>query len=121
VDRVLAWVLLLYPRRIRRRYGHEITQLTLELIRFERRSPVRLFGSLAVHGLGCRMAWVARTRVATAVAVATSFACVALVNMGAASAKQPDPAPHPAKAPLHSPKHGSGKAARGVVTVRAPR
>jgi hypothetical protein len=88
VDRVLAWVLLLYPRQMRRRYGPEIAEVTLDLIRLERRSPARLLCSLAVHGLGCRLAWFARTRVATAVAVATSVACVALVNMGAASAKQ---------------------------------
>ena len=89
MDRMLAWVLLLYPRRMRRRYGPEIAELTLDLIRLERRSPIRLLSSLAVHGLGCRLAWFARTRVATAIAVTTSVACVALVNMGAASAKQP--------------------------------
>ena len=121
MDRVLAWVLLLYPRHVRRRYGPEIAELTLDLIRLERRSPVRLLGSLAVHGLGCRMAWFVRTRVVTGLAVATSFACMALVDMGAASAKQPDPAPRSAKAQLHAPKHGPEKAARYAVTVRAPR
>jgi hypothetical protein len=91
VDRVLGWVLLLYPRQMRRRYGQEIAELTQDLIRLERRSPALLLSSLAAHGLGCRLAWFARTRVATAIAVATSVACVALVNMGAASAKQPAP------------------------------
>ena len=88
MDRALGWVLLLYPRPMRRRYGTEIVELTRDLIRLERRSPVRLLLSLAAHGLGCRVAWFAKTRVATAVAVTTSVACVALVNMGAASAKQ---------------------------------
>ena len=91
MDRALAWVLLLYPRHMRRRYGQEIAELTRDLIRLERRSRVRLLASLAVHGLGCRMARFARTRVATAVAVTTSVACVAFVNMGAASAKPPTP------------------------------
>lgn len=102
MDRALAWVLLLYPRQMRRRYGLEIAELTRDLIRLEDRSSVRLLASLAVHGLGCRMAWFARTRVVTAVAVTTSVACVALVNMGAASAKQGDPTPHQAKAGLHA-------------------
>jgi hypothetical protein len=106
VDRALAWVLLLYPRQMRRRYGLEIAELTRDLIRLEDRSPVRLLVSLAVHGLGCRVAWFARTRVVTAVAVTTSVACVALVNMGAASAKQGDPTPHQAKAGLRAAEQG---------------
>ena len=51
MDRALAWVLLLYPRQMRRRYGPEIAELTRDLIRLEDRSSVRLLVSLAVHGL----------------------------------------------------------------------
>jgi hypothetical protein len=91
MERLLAWVLLLYPRRMRRRYGPEIHELTLDLIRLEGRSPIPLFVSVAVHGLRCRVTWVARARAATAIAVTASVVCVALVNMGAASAKQPGP------------------------------
>jgi hypothetical protein len=116
VDRVLAWVLLLYPRQMRRRYGLEIAELTLDLIRVDGRSPVRLLFSLAVHGLGCRMAWFARTRVATALAVTTSVACVALVNLGAASAKQP--ASHQTKAQLNS---AAAHGARSSTHPRADR
>jgi hypothetical protein len=108
VDRALAWALLLYPRQMRRRYGLEIAELTRDLIRLEDRSSVRLLVSLAVHGLGCRMAGFARTRVVTAVAVTTSVACVALVNMGAASAKQGDPTPRQAKAQVHATEQGPG-------------
>jgi hypothetical protein len=114
VDRALAWVLLLYPRRMRRRYGAEIAELTEDLIRLERRSPVRLLCSLAVHGIGCRLAWFARTRVATAIAVSTSVACVALVNMGAASAKQP--ASHQTRSQLHSTVENRCGQARPRVT-----
>ena len=106
MDRALAWVLLLYPRQMRRRYGLEIAELTRDLIRLEHPSPVCLLVSLAVHGLGYRMAWFARTRVVTTVAVTTSVACVALVNMGAASAKQGDPTPRQAKAGLHAAEQG---------------
>jgi hypothetical protein len=112
VDRALAWVLLLYPRQMRRRYGPEIAELTRDLIRLEDRSSVRLLVSLAVHGLGCRMAWFARARVVTAVAVTTSVACVALVNMGAASAKQGDPTPRQAKTGLHAAEQGPGTVRR---------
>ena len=42
MDRALAWVLLLYPRQMRRRYGLEIAELTRDLIRLEDRSPARL-------------------------------------------------------------------------------
>ena len=113
MDRALAWVLLLYPRQMRRRYGLEIAELTRDLIRLKERSSARLLVSLAFHGLGCRMACFARTRVVTAVAVTTSVACVALVNMGAASAKQGDPTPHQSRAQLHAP-------ANGIISGRSP-
>jgi len=102
VDRLLAWVLVLYPRQMRRRYGPEIAELTLDLIRLEGRSPIGLFVSLAVDGLRCRMTWFARTRLTTAIAVTTSVVCMAVVNMGAASAKQPGPPPERVRAHLRS-------------------
>ncbi|HLJ02077.1 MAG TPA: hypothetical protein VKT31_01475 [Solirubrobacteraceae bacterium] len=122
MDRVLAWLLRLYPRQMRRRYGHEIATLTLDLIRLEGRSPVRLSVSLALDGLGCRIAWLARTRVATATAVTTTVACVALVNMGGASAKQAGPGHRPATAHVRSVRHApaAGRAAhsRNRKTLR---
>lgn len=119
MDRALAWVLLLYPRQMRRRYGLEIAELTRDLIRLGERSSARLLVSLAVHGLGCRMAWFARTRVVTAVAVTTSVACVALVNMGAASAKQP--ASHQTRTQLHSAAHARRTPSKPDAPVRAVR
>lgn len=116
MDRALAWVLLLYPRQMRRRYGPEIAEVTMDLIRLERRSPARLLSSLAVHGLGCRLTWFARTRLATAVAVATSVACVALVNMGAASAKQP--ASHGTRTQLHAPAPRRSNAPARTLSLR---
>lgn len=101
MDRALAWVLLLYPRPMRRRYGLEIAQLTHDLIRLEGRSPVRLFLSLALGGLGARIAWFARARLATAAAVTTTVACMALVNLGGASAKPAHPSAHHAKTRRH--------------------
>jgi hypothetical protein len=116
MDRVLTWILLLYPRGMRRRYGREISELTQELIRRDGRSSFGLCISLIGQGLGCRVATFMTARVATAFAVATSVGCIAFANLSVANAKSRN-STHRAHPPT-SMRERSSAVARGRVAVR---
>jgi hypothetical protein len=84
--RVTGAILLLYPRRVRKRHGPEIVALIDDLIAHEGRSRSGLFIRLAVDGLVQRVASTATVWTVVAVLAATSFGGLAVSDFAAANA-----------------------------------
>lgn len=82
--RLAAAILLLYPRRVRKRHGPEIVSLVDDLIAAEGRSRHRVFMRLAVDGLVQRVASTATIWTVAAVLAATSSGALAVSDLAAA-------------------------------------
>lgn len=102
-------VLLLYPRRVRRRHGTEIAALIDDLVTHDGRSHARLFIRLAVDGLIQRAATTTTVWTAVAVLAATSLGGLAASGFAAASAQGGAPRTTSTVAParhVHITPHG---------------
>jgi hypothetical protein len=105
-------ILLLYPRRVRKRHGAEIVALIDDLIAQEGRSRTRLFIRLAVDGLVQRIASTATVWSVAVVLAATGFGGLVVSDFAAASAHQGvpravqtvAPARHTHQTPHHRPE-----------------
>ena len=97
--RLTRAILLLYPRRVRKRHGPEIVALIDDLIAHEGRSRVRLFIRLAIDGLIQRIATTTAAWTVTAALTATSLAGLAASGFAAASAHHSAPRTMPTVAP----------------------
>ncbi len=84
--RLTGAVLLLYPRRIRKRHGAEIMALIDDLIAHEGRSRTAMFMRLAMDGLVQRIASTATAWTVAVALVATSFGGLAVSDFAAANA-----------------------------------
>lgn len=84
--RLTRAILLLYPRRVRKRHGAEIVALVDDLIAHEGRPRVRLFIRLAIDGLLQRTATTTAAWTVTVALTATSLAGLAASGFAAASA-----------------------------------
>ena len=122
--RLARAILLLYPRRVRRRHGVEIVTLMDDLIAHEGRSRAGLFMRLAVDGLVQRIASTAAIWTVVAVLAATSFGGLAISEFAAARSFQRAPrtmqtvAPTSAtpEAPHHPPR--SARSSRRSAGMR---
>ena len=97
--RLTSTILLLYPRRVRDRHGHEIIGLIEDLIAHERRSRAGMFMRLAVDGLIQRIASTATAWTLVGVLAATTFGGLAVSEFAAARAPR---AAHATRAPRHT-------------------
>jgi len=130
--RLTRAILLLYPRRVRKRHGLEIVSLIDDLIAHDKRSRARLLIRLAVDGLVQRTATTTTAWTMVAVLAATSLAGLAVSDFAAASAHQDAtrttrtlaPAQHTHQTPNHPPRstHPSrrpaGTTARRLTSTR---
>lgn len=124
--RLVCAILLLYPRRVRKRHGPEIMALIDELIAHEGRSRARLFIRLALDGLIQRTATTTTAWTVAAVLATTSVAGLVASDFATASAHQgargtmPTVAParrtdqtpqqhHPDPASLHAGRRGRSR------------
>ncbi len=89
--RLTGAILLLYPRRVRKRHGPEIEALIDDLIAHEGRSRAQLIIRLAVDGLVQRIATTTTTWTVAAVLAAISLSGLAASDFAAASAHEGAP------------------------------
>lgn len=134
--RIASTILLLYPRRVRRRHGPEITAVIDDLIAHEARSPTRLYLRLAVDGLIQRAVSTATAWTLVAALTTTSLGVLAISDLSVASAHKAAPhrahrradtkharstPPPPAAPPTsHHPRHNPVDPARLTLTPHAP-
>jgi len=123
--RLTGAILLVYPRRVRKRHGPEIVALIDDLIAHEGRSRTGMFIRLAVDGLVQRIASTATVWTVVAVLVATSFGGLAGSDFAAANATVQvvprtvhtvAPAWHTYQAPHHLPRwHRASRRSAGMI------
>jgi hypothetical protein len=97
--RLTGAILLLYPRRVRKRHGPEIGALIDDLVTHEGRSRTGLFIRLAGDGLVQRIASTATVWTVMAVLVATSLGALVASDFAAANAPKVVPRTVPTVAP----------------------
>jgi hypothetical protein len=124
--RLTGAILLLYPRRVRKRHGPEIVALIDDLIAHERRSRTGLFIRLAVDGMVQRIASTATAWTVVAVLVATSFGGLAASEFASAKLQvvartvhAVTPAGHTPQTPHHLPRwHGTSRRSAAMISRR---
>lgn len=101
--RVAGAILLLYPRRVRRRHGAEIVALIDDLIARDGRARAGLFLRLAVDGVVQRAATTTAAWTVAAVLAATGLTGLAASDFAAASADRGTPSTlHTVSPPRHT-------------------
>lgn len=86
--RLTRVILVLYPRRVRKRHGPEIVALIDELIAHDGRSRARLFTRLALDGLVQRTATIITAWTVAGALAITGVAGLAVSDFATASAHQ---------------------------------